>query len=96
MLTIQFMEMDDQDAYMLKKELTYFQITDQVESHYLNLLNKKEWMLAKSAEPSKFGANKATTKMMTKAEIMVLVQQSGYPKQQDRSCFECGETGHWK
>jgi hypothetical protein len=33
---------------------------------------------------------------MTKAEIMGLVQQSGYPKQQDKSCFECGETGHWK
>ena len=28
MLTIWFMEMDDQDAYMLKKELTYCHITD--------------------------------------------------------------------
>jgi hypothetical protein len=42
MLTIWFMEMDDQDVHMLKKELTYHQITDQVESRYLNLLNKGE------------------------------------------------------
>jgi hypothetical protein len=49
MLTIWFIEMDDQDAYMLKKELTYHQITDQVESHYLNLFNKEEWMLVKNA-----------------------------------------------
>jgi hypothetical protein len=96
MLTIWFMEKDDQDAHMLKKELTYRQITDQVESSYINLLNKEEWMPAKNAAPSKFGANKATTKMMTKAEIMALVQQSGYPKQQDKSCFNCGEMGHWK
>jgi hypothetical protein len=27
---------------------------------------------------------------------MALVQQSGYSKQQDESCFECGEPGHWK
>jgi hypothetical protein len=53
-------------------------------------------MPAKNAVPSKFGAYKAMTKMMTKAKTMVLVQQSGYPKQQDRSCFECGETGYWK
>jgi hypothetical protein len=92
MLTIQFTEMDDQDAYMLKKELTYHQITDQVVSCYLNLLNKEEWMPAKNAAPSKFGANKAMTKTMTKAEIMVLVQQSGYPKQQDISSFEALET----
>jgi hypothetical protein len=96
MLTIRFMEKDDQDAYMLKKELTYCQIIDQVESCYINLLNKEEWMPAKNAAPSKFGANKAMTKMMTKAEIMALVQQSGYPKQQDESCFNCGEMGHWK
>jgi hypothetical protein len=96
MLTVWFIEMNDQDAYMLKTELTYCQITDQVESCYLNLLNKGEWMLAKNATPSKFGVNKATTKMMTKAKIMALVQQSGYPKQQDKSCFECGEIGHWK
>jgi hypothetical protein len=38
------MEKDDQDAYMLKKELTYHQITDQVESCYINLLNKKGGM----------------------------------------------------
>jgi hypothetical protein len=44
-------------------------------------------MPAKNAMPSKFGANKATTEMMTKAKIMVLVQQSGYLKQQDKSCF---------
>jgi hypothetical protein len=56
MLIIQFMEKDDQDAYMLEKELTYRQITDQVESHYINLLNKEEWMPAKNAVPSKFGA----------------------------------------
>jgi hypothetical protein len=49
MLTIQFMEMDDQDAYMLEKELTYHQITDQVESHYINLLNKEEWIPVKNA-----------------------------------------------
>jgi SOS response regulatory protein OraA/RecX len=97
MLTIWFMEMDDQGAYMLKKELTYHQITDQVESHYLNLLNNKEWIMpAKNAMLSKFGANNAMTKTMTKAKIMALVQQSGYPKQQDKSCFKCGETGHWK
>jgi hypothetical protein len=42
MLTIWFMETDDQDVHMLKKELTYHQITDQVESRYLNLLNKGE------------------------------------------------------
>jgi hypothetical protein len=58
MLTIRFMETDDQDAYMLEKELTYHQITDQVESRYINLLNKEEWMLAKNAplpslEPTK-------------------------------------------
>jgi hypothetical protein len=81
MLTIRFMEMDDQDAYMLRKELTYHQITDQVESHYLNLLNKEGWIPVKNAMPSKFGVNKATTEMMTKAKIMALVQQSGYPKQ---------------
>jgi hypothetical protein len=96
MLTIWFMETDDQDAYMLKKELTYRQITDQVESHYINLLNKEEWMPAKNAMLSKFGANKATTETMTRAKIMALVQQSGYPKQQDKSCFECGEIGHCK
>jgi hypothetical protein len=96
MLTIRFMEKDDQDAYMLKKELTYHQITDQVESCYINLLNKEEWMPAKNAAPSKFGANNATTETMTKAKIMVLVQQSGYPKQQDKSYFNCGEMGHWK
>jgi hypothetical protein len=96
MLTIQFMEMDDQDANTLKKELTYHQITDQVESCYLNLLNKGEWMPATNAAPFKFGTNKAMTKMMTKAKIMALVQQSGYLKQQDKSCFECGEIGHWK
>jgi hypothetical protein len=96
MLTIRFMETDDQDAYMLEKELTYHQITDQVESHYINLLNKEEWMPAKNAVPSKFGANKATTETMTKAEIMALVQQSGYPKQQDQPCFKCGELGHWR
>jgi hypothetical protein len=79
-----------------KKELTYCQITDQVESHYLNLLNKEEWMPAKNAALSKFGANKATTEMMTKAEIMALLQQSGYPKQKDKSCFNCGEVGHWR
>jgi hypothetical protein len=28
MLTIRFMERNDQDAYMLKKELSYHQITD--------------------------------------------------------------------
>jgi hypothetical protein len=68
MLTIWFMDMDDQDAYMLKKELTYHQITDQVESCYLNLLNNKEWIMpSKNAVLSKFGANKATTEMMTKA-----------------------------
>jgi hypothetical protein len=89
MLTIQFMEMHDQDTYMLKKELTYHQITDQVESCYLNLLNKEEWMPVKNAMPSKFGANKATTKTMTKAKTMALVQQSGYPKQQDKLCFKC-------
>jgi hypothetical protein len=54
MLTIQFMEKDDQDAHMLKKELTYHQITDQVESCYINLLNKEEWMPEKNAAPSKF------------------------------------------
>jgi 7-cyano-7-deazaguanine synthase in queuosine biosynthesis len=96
MLTIRFMEKDDQDAHMLKKKLTYPQITDQVESHYINLLNKEEWMPAKNAAPSKFGAVKATTETMTKAEIMALVQQSGYPKQQNESCFNCGEMGHWK
>jgi hypothetical protein len=90
MLTIRFMETDDQDAYMLEKELTYRQITDQVESRYINLLNKEEWMPAKNAAPSKFGANKATT------EMMALVQQSGYPKQQDQPCFKCGELGHWR
>jgi hypothetical protein len=74
MLTIRFMETADQDAYMLKKELTYCQITDQVESCYINLLNKEEWMPVKNAAPSKFGANKATTETMTKAEIMALVQ----------------------
>jgi hypothetical protein len=58
-LTIQFMETDDQDAYMLKKDLTYQQITAQVESCYLNLLNKEEWMLVKNAVLSKFGANKS-------------------------------------
>jgi hypothetical protein len=87
MLTIRFMEKDDQDAYMLEKEQTYQQITDQVESCYINLLNKEEWMPAQNAAPSKFGANKVTTETMTKAEIMALVQQSGYPKQQDKSCF---------
>jgi hypothetical protein len=96
MLTTRFMEKDDHDAYKVKKELTYHQITDQMESCYINLLNKEEWMPAKNAAPSKFGANKAKTEMMTKAEIMVLVQQSGYPKQQDKSCFNCGEIGHWK
>jgi hypothetical protein len=97
MLTVRFMETDDQDAYMLKKELTYHQITDQVESCYINLLNKEDWMPAKkNAMPSKFGANTATTETMTKAEIMALVQQSGYPKKQDKSCFKCGEIGHWK
>jgi hypothetical protein len=96
MLTIQFMEKDDQDAHMLKKELIYHQITDQVESCYINLLNKEEWMLVKNAAPSKFGGYKAMTKTMTKAKIMPLVQQSGYPKQQDNSCFNCGEMGHWK
>jgi hypothetical protein len=90
MLTIRFMETDDQDAYMLEKELTYHQITDQVESCYINLLNKEEWMPTKNAMPSKFGANKATTKMMA------LVQQSGYPKQQDQPCFKCGELGQWR
>jgi hypothetical protein len=58
MLTIRFMEMDDQDAYMLRKELTYHQITDQVESHYLNLFNKEGWMPAKNAVPSKFELTK--------------------------------------
>jgi hypothetical protein len=53
-------------------------------------------MPAKNAAPSKFGANKATTETMTKAEIMALVQQSRYLKQQDKSCFNCGEMGHWK
>jgi hypothetical protein len=78
MLTIRFMEKDDQDAYMLEKELTYCQITDQVESCYINLLNKEEWMPTKNATPpSKFGANKAMTETMTKAEIIALVQQSG-------------------
>jgi hypothetical protein len=96
MLTIRFMEKDDQDVYMLEKELTYHQITNQVESHYIDLLNKEEWMPVKNEAPSKFGANKAMTEMMTKAEIMALVQQSGYPKQQDKSCFNCGEMGHWK
>jgi hypothetical protein len=96
MLTIRFMEMDNQDAYMLKKELTYHQITDQVESCYINLLNKEEWMPAKNAMPSKFGAYKATTKMMTKAKMMAVVQLSRYPKQQDKSCFNCGEVGHWR
>jgi hypothetical protein len=96
MLTIRFMETDDQDAYILKMELTYHQITDQVESHYINLLNKGKWMMpAKNAALSKFGANKATTEM-TKAKIMALVQQSGYSKQQDKPCFKCGQTGHWK
>jgi hypothetical protein len=95
-LTFWLIEKDDQDAYMLKKELTYHLITGQVEICYINLLNKDEWMPAKNATPSKFGANKATTEMMTKAEIMALVQQSGYPKQQDESCFNCGEMGHWK
>jgi hypothetical protein len=90
------MEMDDQDAYMLEKELTYRQITDQVESCYINLLNKEEWMPAKNAAPSKYGANKATTETMTKGGMMALVQQSGYPKQQDKSCFNCGELGHWR
>jgi hypothetical protein len=96
MLTIRFMEKDEHDAYMLKKQLTYCQITDHVESCYINLLNKEEWMPAMNAAPSKFGANKATIEMMTKAKIMVLVQQSGYPKQQDKSCFNCGEMGHQK
>jgi hypothetical protein len=96
MLTIRFMEKDDQDAYMLEKELTYRQITDQVESHYINLLNKEEWMRAKNAVPSKFGANKATTETMTKAEIMALVQQSRCLKQQDKSCFNCRVMRHWK
>jgi hypothetical protein len=44
MLTIWFMEKDDQDAHMLKKELTYRQITDQMETHYINLLHKEEWI----------------------------------------------------
>ncbi len=81
---------------MLKRELTYCQITDQVESCYINLLNKKKWMPTKNATPSKIGANKAMTEMMTKAEIMALVQQSGYSKQQDKPCIEWGQTGHWK
>jgi hypothetical protein len=54
MLTIQFMETDDQDAYMLKKELTYHQITDQVESCYINLLNKEGWMPVKNARCPSF------------------------------------------
>jgi hypothetical protein len=54
MLTIQFMETDDQDAYMLKKELTYHQITDQVESCYINLLNKEGWMPVKNAHCPSF------------------------------------------
>jgi hypothetical protein len=53
MLTIWFMEMDDQDTYMMKKKLMYHQITDQVESCYLNLLDKEEWMLAKNTMLSK-------------------------------------------
>jgi hypothetical protein len=67
-----------------------------VESHYINLLNKEEWMPAKNATPSKFGTNKATTETMTKAKMMALVQQSRYPKQQDQPCFKCGELGHWR
>jgi hypothetical protein len=67
-----------------------------VESCYINLLNKEEWMPVKNAMPSKFGANNDMTEMMTKAEIMVLVQQSEYLKQQDKSCFKCGEIRHWK
>jgi hypothetical protein len=56
--------MDDQDAYMLKKELTYHQITDQVESHYLNLFNKEEWMLVKNAVLSKLDLIRPQTRQL--------------------------------
>jgi hypothetical protein len=76
MLTIWLMEMDDQDAYMLKKELTYCQIIDQVESCYINLLDKEEWMPVKNDQDEDQGRDHGTcaTVWIPKATRQILFQ----------------------
>jgi hypothetical protein len=95
-----FMTKDDANNHMVKL-LTFQAICEAVEIQYRTFKDQKEWLLAKNiqdskAPPTEYGANLMEEKPLTRTEFMALMQSGFAGRGQNKPCFECGSTDHWK
>jgi hypothetical protein len=72
-----------------------------VEIQYRTFKDQKEWLLAKNiwdskVPPAQFGANLVEEKPLTCTALMALMQSGFAGGGQNKPCFECGSTDHWK
>jgi hypothetical protein len=72
-----------------------------VEIQYRTFKDQKEWLPAKNirdskAPPTQYGANLVEEKPLTCTEFMALMQSGFAGGGQNKPCFECGSTNHWK
>lgn len=101
LLKIRFMTKVDADDHMVKESLTYQAVCEKVESQYRRCKDQGEWLPSKNvrdskAAPTQFGANLVEEKPLTRAEFMTLMQSGFAGASQNKPCFECGSTDHWK
>ena len=101
LLKIRFMTKDDADDHMVKESLTYQAICEKVETQYRRFKDQGEWLPSKNvrdskAPPTQFGANLVEEKPLTRTEFMTLMQSGFAGASQNKPCFECGSTDHWK
>jgi hypothetical protein len=72
-----------------------------VEIQYRTFKDQKESLPAKNvrdskAPPTQFGANLVEEKPLTRTKFMALMQSRFAGSGQNKPCFKCGSTDHWK
>jgi hypothetical protein len=72
-----------------------------VEIQFCTFKNQKEWLLAKNiwdskVPPTQYGANLVEEKPLTCTKFMALMQSGFTGGGQNKPCFECRSTDHWK
>jgi hypothetical protein len=97
----QVMTKDDADNHMVQKLLTFWAICEAVEIQYRTFKDQKESLPAKNvrdskAPPTQFGANLVEEKPLTRTKFMALMQSRFAGSGQNKPCFKCGSTDHWK
>jgi hypothetical protein len=101
LLKIRFMTKDDANNHMVQKLLTFQAICEAVEIQYRTFKDQKEWLQCKNvrdskALPTQYGANLVEEKPVTCTEFMALMQSRFAGGEQNKPCFECGSTNHFK